>query len=87
MLAILPEEFRQPAHEHLRQHEVICQRILAYYGLVIDEHQEKFPAYVLEHVPAEFQRGLFGHWRKQNVRNVVEKLALRVYASKLAMPQ
>jgi hypothetical protein len=41
---------------------------------------------VLEHIPREFQRTLFGFWRGTVRREEIEKVAMQIYLAKLASP-
>ena len=86
MLNVLPPSFRRVAESHLERHQTIVQQLLAYFHCVIKEHEQEFPQYVLQNVPADFQRGIFGVWRGQDVSISLEKLSLQIYYGKLQLP-
>jgi hypothetical protein len=82
----MPASFWDVAEAQLQEFEAICQRLEAYFRWVIDHHASQFPQYVLEHIPREFQRTLFGFWRGTVRREEIEKVAMQIYLAKLASP-
>lgn len=86
MLDILPPTFRAVADSQLQKYHDVVEELKSYFHSVVEKHEAKFPQYVLENVPADFQRGIFGVWRGRDMSISLEKLSLKIYYGKLELP-
>jgi hypothetical protein len=86
MLSTLPADFRRVAEKQLDAHRAIAERGRAYCDRVGRLHRAALPQYVLDEVPSDFQRGVFATSRGQDVDQLIQKLAKRIYYGQLSLP-